>query len=81
MIFLKKIVIMDLDRSPPPCSSPRSWWWWWQASQLASPSQPPVEQQFLGVLVVMRVLNTECWVGMQDQSKVQLELQKVLEEQ
>ena len=40
-----------------------------------------MEQQFLGVLVVMRVLNTECWVGMQDQSKVQEELQKVLEEQ
>ena len=84
MIFLKKIVITDLDRSPPPCSSPRSWWWswwWWLASQLASPSQPPVEQLFLGVLVVMRVLNTECWVGMQDQSKVQEELHKVLEEQ
>ena len=40
-----------------------------------------MEQRFLGVLVVMRVLNTECGVGMQDQSKVQEELQKVLEEQ
>ena len=40
-----------------------------------------MEQRFLGVLVVMRVLNTECWVEMQDQSKVQEELQKVLEEQ
>ena len=39
------------------------------------------QQLFLGVLVVMRVLNTECGVGMQDQSKVQEELQKVQEEQ
>ena len=40
-----------------------------------------MEQRFLGVLVVMRVLNTECWVVVQDQNKVLKELQTVLEEQ